>query len=162
MRRSSAALVPFTLVLACAMLLPRMVGAQEKPAPDKPAQETPAESGSLAVTIEYTGKGTVDATHRIWIWVFDSPNITAESMPVAVGSLGENGGTQKFSGLPKEVYLAMAFDEKGGYDGSAGPPPPGTPIAIHGSVPGGSAAPVATGGESTVLEASFDDSVRMP
>ena len=152
MRRPRLALVACLIVFAAAALATRAVIAQEKP----------AETGKLAVTVQYAGKGAVDASHRIWIWVFDTPNITAESMPVSVGMLAENGGTYKFSGLPKEVYLALAYDENGGYDGSAGPPPSGTPIAIHGAASGGAAAPVVTGGDDAVLKVTFDDSARMP
>jgi hypothetical protein len=154
MRRSCAELA--LLTLAGVLLGAPTLAAQEPP------QEKPAEAGKLAVSIQYTGKGTVDSDHRIWIWVFDTPNISANSMPVASASLSENGGTNKFFGLPKEVYLAVAYDEKGGYDGSTGPPPPGTPIMIHGMTPEGTGSPVPTGGDDAVLKTSFDDSVRMP
>jgi hypothetical protein len=142
----------FVLILAGAVLAPFMASAQDKP----------AETGNLAVSIQYTGKGTVDREHRIWIWVFDTPSISANSTPLQTGDLAENGGTYRFVGLPKEVYLAMAYDEKGGYDGTAAPPPPGTPIAIYGAAAGGAASPVPTGGDDAVLKTSFDDSVRMP
>jgi len=154
MHRSGARLAASILALACCVgLTSRVLLAQEKP----------AETGKLAVSIEYKGKGTVDKDHRIWIWVFDTPEISASGTPVAFGDLSENGGTFKFGGLPKQVYLAMAYDEKGGYDGTTGPPPPGTPVAIHGAAPGGGpAAAVPTGGEEAVLTTSFDDSSRMP
>ena len=83
------------------------------------------ESGKLKVTVDYTGAGTVDATHEIFVWVFDNPNIGADSVPIASDALTANGGALNFSGLPKEVYLAAAYDEKGDYDGTSGPPPPG-------------------------------------
>ena len=82
------------------------------------------ESGKLKVTVDYKGAGTVDATHEIFVWVFDTPNIGADSVPLANDVVTTNGGTLSFSGLPKEVYLAAAFDEKGDYDGTSGPPPP--------------------------------------
>jgi len=156
MPRSGARLAVCSLALVGLVLGPRSSAAQEPP------QEKPAETGKLAVSIQYTGKGAVDSDHRIWIWVFDTPNISASSMPIAIASLSENGGTNKFFGLPKEVYLAMAYDEKGGYDGSMGPPSPGTPLAIHGMTPEGTGSPVSTGGDDAVLKTSFDDSVRMP
>ena len=128
------------------------------------AMATPAivaqESGQLKVTVDYKGAGTVDATHEVFVWVFDTPNIGADSVPIANDAITTNGGTLTFSGLPKEVYLAVAYDEKGDYDGMSGPPPSGTPISIYGDQ--GVAKAVATGGADAVLSVTFDDSSRMP
>ena len=71
-----------------------------------------------------------------------------------------NGRSLSFSGLPKEVYLAAAFDEKGDYDGTSGPPPSGTPITIYGEM--GVAKAVATGGADAGVSVTFDDTNRMP
>jgi hypothetical protein len=127
------------------------------------AMATPAivaqESGQLKVTVDYKGSGSVDATHEIFVWVFDNPNIGADSVPIANDVLTTNGGTLTFSGLPKEVYLAAAYDEKGDYDGTSGPPPAGTPITIYGDM--GVAKAVVTGGADTAVSVTFDDTVRM-
>jgi len=128
-------------------------------------QDKPAESatGKLAVTVEYTGKGTVDKDHHIWIWMFDTPDSStwADTEPLSVGTLLENSATYQFDNLPQRVYFAVAFDEKGGYT-SGGAPPPGTPIAVYGAEPGGAAAPVTSGGADAAVKTSFDDSQRMP
>jgi hypothetical protein len=124
-------------------------------------QQPDTQSGKLAVAVEYT-KGPVDKDHQIWIWVFDTPNITADTPPLATGSSAENKSPYKFAGLPKEVYLAVAYDEKGGYDGTMAPPPQGTPVHIYGAAEGGVAAAVPTGGDDARLEFAFDDSMRMP
>lgn len=118
------------------------------------------EAGKLKVTVDYKGTGTVDASHEIFVWVFDNPNIGPDSVPLASDVLTANGGSLNFSGLPKQVYLAAAFDEKGDYDGTSGPPPPGTPIVIHGEM--GVAAAVDTGGDDAAVIVTFDDTVRMP
>jgi hypothetical protein len=127
-------------------------------------QDKPAGSGKLATSAEYTGKGTVDQDHHLWIWVFDNPDSSswANTTPLAVGTVTENGASYNFAGLPKEVYLAAAYDENGGYDGTTGPPPTGTPIVIYGMASGGAPAPVTTGGEDAAVKISFDDSFRMP
>ena len=75
-------------------------------------------------------------------------------------SITANGGTLNFSGLPKEVYIAAAFDEKGDYDGTSGPPPTGTPITIYGEM--GAAKAVPTGGADAAVTVTFDATVRMP
>ena len=148
-RRVVVAAVAVALVLAAGV-----VRAQQAAAPV---------AGKLKVQVEYKGKGTVDATHQMWIWVFDTPNISADSNPIATGVLKENKTAYKFAGLPKDVYIAVAYDEKGSYDGTSGPPPQGTPIAIHGGNGLGSpATSVPTGGDDAKVELTFDDTVRMP
>ena len=127
-------------------------------------QNQPAETGKLAISVEYTGKGAVDKDHRLWIWVFDNPDSSTwpDSTPLAVAMLTENGATHKFTGLPKQVYFGTAYDEAGGYDGTAGPPPAGTPISVYGMADGGMAQAVGTGGDDAAVKATFDDSFRMP
>ena len=128
------------------------------------AQAQAAEGGKLKVTVEYKGTaGTVDTEHKIWVWLFDTPNISADSMPLAVGALKENKATYKFIALPKKVYIAAAFDTQGGYDGSSAPPPTGTPLTILGSTGmGAPATAVETGGDDAVVTVTFDDSIKMP
>ena len=128
------------------------------------AMATPAivaqETGKLKVTVTYTGAGTVDGTHEIYLWLFDTPNITADTPPLASDVLTVSGGTATFSGLPKEVYIAAAFDEKCDWDGTSGPPPPGTPLTIYGEM--GAAKAVATGGAEAAVTVTFDATMRMP
>jgi hypothetical protein len=118
------------------------------------------ETGTLKVTVDYKGAGTVDKTHQLFVWVFDTPDINENSVPIATDQATANDATISFSGLPKTVYLAAAFNEKGTYDGSQGPPPSGTPVTIYGGE--GSATAIATGGEEAKVTVSFDDSMRMP
>jgi uncharacterized protein (DUF2141 family) len=127
-------------------------------------QSEPAQSGKLAISVEYTGKGTVDKDHRLWTWVFDTPDSSTwpGTTPLAVAMLTENGATYKFTGLPKHVYFGVAYDEVGGYDGTAGAPPAGTPISVYGMAEGGAAKAVDTGGDDAAVKATFDDSFRMP
>jgi hypothetical protein len=118
------------------------------------------EGGQLQVTIKYKGPGKVDAAHQVIVWTFSSPQIDASSQPLATQSVTSDGGTASFTGLPKVVYLAAAFNEKGTYDGTSGPPPTGTPIVIYGDA--GAAKAVDTGGPEAAVTVTFDDSVRMP
>jgi len=120
-----------------------------------------AASGKLSVVLNYTGSGTVDQDHRIWIWLFDTPNISTDSQPLATGVVSSNGAAYKFVGLPKDVYIAAAYDEKGGYDGTSGAPPSGTPYTIYGGGSGAASA-VPTGGDTASVTVSFDDTLRIP
>jgi hypothetical protein len=116
-------------------------------------------AGTVKVTVNYKGKGTVDATHRIWVWLFTSPDIGPGSMPIAELSISANGELATFDGVNAErVWIAVAFDESGTMSGSA-PPPSGSPVGLF---VGSDAAPasVAPGGPAVTM--TFDDSVRMP
>lgn len=117
-------------------------------------------AGTVKISVTYKGKGTVDGTHQLWVWLFDSPNIGAGSMPIDQISLDTNGTDAVFEGvIPAEVYIAVAFDQMGVMTGD-GPPPTGTPISI---LMGANGAPSAvTPGEKGIATITFDDSMRMP
>jgi hypothetical protein len=117
-----------------------------------------ASKGTLKVKVEYKA-GKVGKDHKIWVWVFDTPAIDGSTVPIAANSISENGAVISFDSLPETVYVAVAFDEKGGYDGTSGPPPSGTPVQVYGEA--GSPKAIKTGAEAPV-PIVFDDSVRMP
>ena len=120
-----------------------------QPAPDK----------GVKVTITYTGKGEVDASHRLWVWLFDTPDIGPGAIPIAEQSLEKNGTVATFSSVTAgKVWIAVAFDEKGGFAGSA-PPPSGSPVSLY--TEKGLPAPMKPGPDADV-SVSFDDSQRMP
>ena len=117
-------------------------------------------AGTVKVTIHYTGKGKVDASHKLWVWVFDSPNIGAGSMPMGQASLDKNDSEAVFDGITVgKAYIAVAFDETGAMMGDA-PPPSGTPIGVLMGSDGAPSAVTPDGTAPVVL--TFDDSLRMP
>jgi hypothetical protein len=124
---------------------------------------TPAQEPlGVSVTVHYKGKGTVDASHRLWVWLFDTPNIGPDSFPIGETSIDKNGGTATFPAVSaKQVYIAVAFDEGGGFFGQA-PPPSGSPIAIYGQQ-GPDQPPLAvTPGANGKVTVTFTDAQRMP
>lgn len=123
-----------------------------------PAVELGA-AGDVAVTVTYKGKGTVDETHEIWVFLFPSAEI-AGARPIATEVLKKNGGTATFTNVPQSpVYIRTVYDEKGDYDGFSGPPPPGTPIGQY-SKDAKTIAPV-TPGAGAKIKIVFSDTVRM-
>jgi hypothetical protein len=121
-----------------------------------------AASTAVNVTVKYNGKGgIVDANHRIWVWLFTSPDIGPGSTPIAEESIQKNGATASFANVSaKEVYIAIAFDEKGGFVGSA-PPPPGSPVTFYGAkTPQDKPAAVVPGAKGSVT-VTFSDAQRM-
>lgn len=121
---------------------------------------SPLAAGTAKVTITYTGKGTVDGSHRLWVWLFTSPDIGPGSMPIAEMSVDRNGGVAVFEGVMAErVWIAAAFDEQGVMTGNA-PPASGSPVAIY---VGSDGLPRALALADTAEAAlTFDDSQRMP
>jgi hypothetical protein len=126
------------------------------------AEQSKPEANGITVTVKYTGKGAVDSSHRLWVWLFDNPKIGPDSFPIGELSIEKNGGAVTFPNLSaKEVYIAMAYDEGGGFLGQA-PPPPGSPIALYGAK-GPDAPPLpVTPGPKVKVVVTFDDSQRMP
>jgi hypothetical protein len=118
-------------------------------------------AGDISVTVNYKGKGPVDDTHEIWVFLFDSPEIAPGMRPVGTQSVKKNGGTATFTNVATDpVYVRLAYDEKGDYDGLSGPPPPGTPLGQY-SKDGKTIAPVKPGAAAK-LKVAFDDSFRHP
>jgi hypothetical protein len=116
-------------------------------------------AGTVKVTIHYTGKGKVDAAHKVWVWIFDTPNIGPGAMPIDQVSIDKNDTDAVFEGVATEkVYIAAAFDETGAMMGDA-PPPTGTPIGILGAA--GAPSPVTSGAKEPVV-LTFNDALRMP
>ena len=115
-------------------------------------------AGDLAVTTTYTGKGKVDETHEILVFLFDHPKPTADSMPLAVSHVTRSGGTATFANVSADtVYVVLVYDEKANYDGQSGPPPQGHPIGTYSK--GGKPVPVKVV-PGTKVNATFDDSRR--
>ena len=134
-------LLNYTLVLSLAAVLPVQVQGVPPPKAVPPSQAAPAAKAvppadpaqhDLAVTITYTGRGKIDATHKLMVFLFTSPDVGAAGEPIAMQVAEKSGATVTFKGvLQKPVYVCAIYDEKGGYNGHSGPPPVGTPISVY-------------------------------
>jgi len=117
-------------------------------------------AGDVKVTVHYKGKGKVDASHRLWVFLFDTPNIGPGSVPIEMLSLEKNDIDAVFAGVaPNQVWVVAAYDETGAMTGDA-PPPSGTPIGILVAADGAPAAVISGAKDPAVL--TFDDTQRMP
>lgn len=115
-------------------------------------------AGDVTVTVTYTGKGTVDDTHEILVFLFDHPDPVAGSEPLAMLPTTKSGGTVTFKDVATSpVYITLVYDEAANYDGRSGPPPAGAPIGAYQK--DGKAIPV-TPGPAANIKVSFDDSRR--
>ena len=59
-----------------------------------------AAPSAVNVTVKYNGKGgVVDANHRIWVWLFTSPDIGPGSTPIAVPTVTPKRPDNRLTGL---------------------------------------------------------------
>jgi hypothetical protein len=134
---------------------------QAKPPAKPPAPAAAAATNDVSVTVTYTGKGVVDASHSILLFLFTDPNISSESQPIGPPeTITKNGGTATFKNVsPKIVYVVALYNETPGYNGQGGPPPVGTPMAIYAKDAKSPALGV-TPGPKTAIKISFDGTKR--
>ena len=147
------------LVLLAAAVASPLAQAQKPPPP--PAA---AAIKNVSVTVTYTGKGTVDAGHGILVFLFSTPDIGAGSQPLGNPlTIEKNGGTVTFKEVSASpVYIAVVYNESGSYTGIGGPPPIGSPVAIHSKdvKDPNSPALAVTPGPKTTVKMSFSDARR--
>ena len=124
-----------------------------------PAAQTPP-ANNITVTVNYTGKGVVDANHAITVFLFASPDLHAQSSPITGQTLVKNGGSVTFTNVTTTpVYIVAVYSEAGGYVGRGGPPPAGTPIAHYRTAPKSPPAAVKPG-PKVAVKMTFNDSNR--
>ncbi len=117
----------------------------------------------LKVTVKYTGAGAVDDTHKLYLFVFDTPDIQSGPMPIGASSTNKNESVVSIENLSvSPVYVAAVFDSNGTYDGMSAPPS-GSPAAMYmKEQPGIATAIKIEPGQTGEIEFVFDDSFRMP
>jgi hypothetical protein len=119
---------------------------------------------TLSVKVNYTGAGTVDEKHKVYVFVFDSPDfIQGGAFPIASDAAITKNGTVSFTTLSASpVYVATCFDPSGSYDGQSGPPPSGSSMGLY-SKSAGKPEPVEIeAGKSATIDLPFDDAAKMP
>ena len=152
-------------IAAAALLMVQSTGAPKPPA-QKPAAKPAAGAAGVAktapdelpVTVIYKGKGTVDATHKILVWLFAEPDITSGSRPITTSPMTatKNNETLIFKNVTTSpVYVFAIYDKTGGYDGVSGPPPAGVPSGPYRTAAKGAPAPAKPGAP---IKLTFDDS----
>ena len=123
-----------------------------------------AQPGAFRITVDYQGSGTVSEDHQLSVFVFDTPNISADSLPIWTGQLADNQQTLTAEGIDAStVWVAVTFDETGGYDPFSGPPRSGSPLAVYSTDQTGMPTGVELkADQETEIAIAFDDALRMP
>ena len=132
-----------------------------KPAAPAAAPAAAAAQKSVSVTVKYTGKGVVDATHDIVVVLLPGPTggpNTGE--PLGMQSVTKNGGVATFANVTASpVDVLAVYDDKGTWHQQQGPPPAGTPMGWN--MAAKATAPTAvTPGPKATAALTFDGSKK--
>jgi hypothetical protein len=132
-------------------------------APQANSQQAKAGS-SVEVRVNYTGPGTVDAKHQIYVVLWDSPDfITGGAMPIEILPVSAKDGKVTFTGVKANpAYFSAAYDPTGQWDGASGPPPSGSALGLYMKEPGKPEPVKPEAGKTVSVELAFDDSIKMP
>ena len=162
MMRVVSTIVCVTAFSAAALAQTAGGQAAKPPAKQTPAPAAAAAAGqqNLSVTVKYTGKGVVDASHDLLIALLPGPTVSSDSRPLAMLPVNKNGGVASFTNVSSSpVYVLAVYDDKGTWDAQAGPPPPGTPMGWYMAPKTTVPAPVKPGAKVTIA-LTFDGSKK--
>src|ERR1700726_4432900 len=119
---------------------------------------------TIQVQVNYTGSGTVNAGHKIFVALWDSPDfVNGGGPPVAIKSVDSKTGTATFSGVSKvPAYVSTAYDPAGNWDGQSGPPPSGSSLGMYSKNPPAPDPIDVPAGKTVKVKLTFDDTVKVP
>lgn len=116
---------------------------------------------TIQVDVSYTGSGTVDASHKVYIALWDSADFNA-GPPVVIKSLDSKDGTVTFSDVQKvPAYVTTVYDPAGTWDAQS-PPPSGSSLGMYGTHPPTPDPIDAVPGKTAKVKVSFNDEAKMP
>ena len=119
----------------------------------------------LAVHVEYTGSGTVDEKHKIYVVLWDSPGFTsgeAAGPPVELIPLVSKQGTALFENVKQSpAYISTVYDASGAWNTETGPPPDGCSLGLYHKTADKAEPIPLTPGTTAKISLSFDDSMKM-
>ena len=118
---------------------------------------------TLLVHLTYTGSGTVDRSHKIYVVLWDSPDFRKQSgmQPLAVMPVTSKSGVARFDGVQKNpVYVSVAYDPRGAWDAKS-EPPTGASLGLYAKERGVPAPVQLQPGKPNTISITLDDSFKM-
>ena len=123
--------------------------------------QTTADSRTIQVEINYTGSGTVNANHKIYVALWNSSDMSG-GPPAVVKSLESKKGTVTFSSVQTvPAYVSAAYDPTGAWDAQT-PPPSGSSLGMYAKNPPNAQPIDVAPGKTVKVSITFDDSARVP
>ena len=124
-----------------------------------------AKPSTLQVEVTYTGSGTIDEKHKLYVALWDTPDFVkggSALMPIAMKSITSKSAVAEFNDLDKSpVYVSMVFDPTGNWDAQSDPPS-GTSLGLYSTEPGVPAPVQLEPGKTIKISATLDDSYKKP
>lgn len=121
-------------------------------------------SAKLEVQVSYTGSGTVDDSHKVYVVLWDNPNFITEEAgapPIGLKGVSSKSATVQFDDVQANpVYVSMVYDPSGKWD-AASPPPSGSSLGFYATEPEKPAPVKLDAGKTVKIPATFDDSFKM-
>ena len=116
---------------------------------------------TIQADITYTGSGTVNASHKIYVALWDSADFDS-GPPAATRALDSKRGTVTFMDVRKvPAYVSTAYDPTGAWDAQS-PPPRGSSLGVYSLHPPAPAPVDVAPGKTAKVKITFDDSVKAP
>ena len=116
---------------------------------------------TIQVEINYTGSGTVDGSHKIYVALWDSSDFNGGA-PADVQSLDSKSGTVTFQNVKTvPAYVSTAYDPSGKWDAQS-PPPSGSSLGMYSVKPPTPAPIQVEPGKTAKVKLIFDDSTKVP
>ena len=120
-----------------------------------------ADKRTIQVDIDYTGSGIVNASHKVYVALWDSSDMSG-GPPVAVLSLNSKKGTVTFSDVQRvPAFVSAAYDPTGHWDAQS-PPPSGSSLGMYSKNPPNPQPIDVAPGKTVKVTITFDDSVKVP
>lgn len=126
------------------------------------AAQATSSGTKLAVQVKYTGAGTVDDKHKLFVVLWDSPDFMTQqnSMPIGLKMIDQNGGTATFEDPGKStVYVSTVYDASGSWDAMS-VPPDGDSLGVYSTQPGVPAPIELKDGKTVTIAVSFGDEYK--
>jgi hypothetical protein len=118
------------------------------------------ESRTIEVNVVYTGAGKVDASHKIYVALWNSANMDA-APPAEVQSLDSKTGIVTFKNVQVPAYVSTAYDPSGKWDAQS-PPPSGSSVGMYSRKPPTPDPVDVAPGKTTRITVTFNDSTKVP
>ena len=130
-----------------------------------PTLRAQSKGSIVIVQVSYTGSGSVDDSHKIYVALWDSPDFAthpADVMPLDTKAVAAKSAEARFGNVSSDqVYISLVYDPTGTYDGDSAPPA-GASIGFYSAQPGLPSPITLHPGKTTIVAVKLDDSIKMP